>query len=145
MPYWVNPAIHLAQYSVSMDDSRRYYVEKVCEPSHYLQFIAFTPQHPQPDVSENICSLWCLFIDLLSIATFNLIYLHNLLRQPQLCQVRQFSHPHSQRFSTNTSLAPFPNKKLRLFLERRPVKIISSILSTLFEHWHEAAKHTSCL
>jgi len=32
---------------------------------------------------------------------------------------------------------------LRLFLER-PVKINSSTFSTAIEHWHAAAKHTSC-
>lgn len=83
-------------------------------------------------------------MDLLSIAVFNLlICLHNLLRQ-QVCEVRQFSHSHSQCFLTNMSPAPFPNKKLRLFLEWRHVKIISSTLSTPSEHCYAAAKHTSC-
>lgn len=69
-------------------------------------------------------------MDLLSIAVFNLrICVHNLLQQ-QVCEVRQFSHSHSQCFSTNMNPAPFPNKKIRLFLERRHVKIVSSTLST---------------
>lgn len=61
-------------------------------------------------------------MDLLSMAAFNLLIRPRSLLQQQVCAARQFSHSHSQCFSINESLAPFLNKKLMLFLERRLVK-----------------------